>query len=86
MCNIKRLFHFAVFMTTLPELTGAAVPHIKRSVSVPSQTLLQMSHLHCHKPDQKDLSKSTVFGCKKDLSLLTGTATLILYIQTHSVL
>lgn len=90
---INGLFHFAVFICTLPELSRAcqtlpAVTHIQRRRKLflfLFQALPQMSHLHCHKPDQKDLSISPIFGCKKTHeSILTCTQTLI-HTETHTV-
>lgn len=55
----------------------------KRNLSAPFQTRPWMSHLHRHKPDQEDLSISSIFGCKETQArILACTQTLI---HTHTV-
>lgn len=48
------------------------------------QTLPWMSHLRRHKPDQKELYKSTLFGCEKTHARILAHTQTLMQEDTHA--
>lgn len=70
----------------MPNIT-CRVTHIKRRRELflfLFQTLPSMSHLHRHKPDQKDLSISTIFGCKETHARIFACTQTSIHAGTHT--